>query len=107
MKMIFAIIRPEKHYDTVKAVSEKGYNAFTHWNVAGRGRQKGIQVGDVVYEEMAKNALIMIVDDEDKDDVIDIIMQSAITGESGNSGDGKVFVLPIEEGYTISTQSKD
>lgn len=107
MKMIWAIIRPEKIYEVTKALGEAGYNASTKWPVAGRGRQKGIQVGDVCYEEISKNALAVIAEDEDKNEVIDIIMQTAITGETGNSGDGKVFVLPVEESYTISTSSKD
>ncbi|MDD2980753.1 MAG: P-II family nitrogen regulator [Hespellia sp.] len=38
---------------------------------------------------------------------MDIIMDTARTGENGNSGDGRVFVVPIEEAYTISSQSKD
>ena len=42
-----------------------------------------------------------------KNEIIDIIMDTAQTGESGNSGDGRIFVLPVEESYTISSQSKD
>jgi nitrogen regulatory protein PII 1 len=75
--------------------------------VAGRGKQHGIQVGDIVYDEMSKNVLMVVCDDEDKNEIIDIIIDAAQTGESGNSGDGKIFVLPVEESYTISSQSKD
>lgn len=107
MKMIWAVVRPEKVYEVTSALAEAGFNASTKWQVGGRGRQKGIQVGDVCYEEITKNALMVVVDDADKNDVIDIIMQNAITGESGNSGDGKVFVVPVEESYTISSSSKD
>lgn len=107
MKMVWAVIRPEKVYEVTKALSDAGFNASTKWQVGGRGRQKGIQVGDVCYEEITKNALMVVVDDEDKNEVIDIIMQTSITGESGNSGDGKIFVVPVEESYTISTSSKD
>ena len=46
-------------------------------------------------------------DDEDKNEIIDVIMDSAQTGEEGNSGDGRIFVVPIEEAYTISTRSND
>ena len=56
---------------------------------------------------MTKNLLMIAADDEDKNEIIDIIMDAAQTGETGNSGDGKIFVLPIEESYTISSQSKD
>lgn len=107
MKMIVAVIRNEKAYEVNKALEEAGYNASTKWNVSGRGRQKGIQVGDVVYEEMSKKLIMIIVNDESKNEVIDIIMDSAITGEYGNSGDGKIFVVPVNESYTISSQTKD
>lgn len=107
MKMIYAVVRPEKIYEVTKALAEGGFNASTKWSVAGRGKQRGIQVGDVVYEEMSKNMLMVAAEDEDKNEIIDIIMQSAISGENGNSGDGRIFVVPIEEAYTISSQSKD
>lgn len=50
---------------------------------------------------------MIVCDDDDKNEIIDIIMDTAQTGESGNSGDGRIFVLPVEESYTISSQSKD
>lgn len=107
MKMITAIVRPEKVYEVNNALSAAGFHASTKWNVEGRGKQRGIQVGDVIYEEMSKSFLVVVIEDEKKDEVIDIIMQTAMTGESGNSGDGKVFVVPVEESYTISNMSKD
>lgn len=107
MKMIWSIVRPEKVYEVVNTLADNGFNASTKWQTGGRGRQKGIQVGDVFYEEMTKSALMVVVNDEDKNEVIDIILQAAQTGEDGNSGDGKIFVLPVEESYTISSSSKD
>lgn len=107
MKMIFAIVRPEKVYEVNKALADAGFAASTKWSVAGRGKQHGIQVGDIVYDEMTKNMLMIACDDDDKNEIIDVIIDTAQTGESGNSGDGRIFVLPIEESYTISTQSKD
>lgn len=107
MKMVWAVVRPEKVYEVTHALADAGYNASTKWQVAGRGRQKGIQVGDVCYEEITKSSVMVVVEDENKNEVIDIIMEAAITGENGNSGDGKVFVLPMEESYTISSSSKD
>lgn len=106
-KMIWAVVRPERVYEVTSALAEAGYNASTKWQVGGRGKQKGIQVGDVCYEEITKNALMVVVDEEEKNEVIDIIMQAAITGDGENSGDGKVFVVPVEESYTISSTSKD
>ncbi len=107
MKMIFAIVRPEKVYEVNRALADAGFGASTKWSVAGRGKQNGIQVGEIVYDEMTKNALMVVCDDEDKNEIIDIVMDSAQTGEDGNSGDGRIFVLPIEEAYTISARSKD
>ena len=51
---------------------------------------------------MPKRMLYIVVRDEEKDEVVDIILHSARTGESGCSGDGKIFVQPITESYTIS-----
>jgi nitrogen regulatory protein PII 1 len=47
--------------------------------------------------------LLCIVNDEDKDDVIRVVMKNAKTGENGTFGDGRIFVTPVEEAYTIST----
>ena len=107
MVLISAIIRPEKMNDVKTALEEAEFFAFSKWELAGRGRQKGIQVGDFFYETMQKNMLYMAVEDEEKNQVIDIIMQNAMTGERGNAGDGRIFVSPITESYTISGQEKD
>lgn len=107
MKMVIGIVRPEKVQEINNSLAEAGYNASTKWNVTGRGKQRGIQVGNMLYEEMSKNLIMVTVDDESKDEVVDIIMENAISGENGNCGDGKIFVIPVEEVYTISTQSKD
>ncbi len=107
MKMIYAVVRPKKVNDVVDALKDAGYGASTRWAVSGIGKQQGIQVGDVIYDEMTKSMLMIACKDEDKDEIIDIIIESAQTGETGNSGDGKIFVLPIGESYTISKQEKD
>lgn len=107
MKMIFSVVRPDKAHEVNRALADGGFYGSTKWNVAGRGKQHGIQVGDIVYDEMSKEVIMTVCDDEDKNEVIDIIINAAMTGESGNSGDGKIFVLPVEESYTISSQSKD
>ena len=53
MKLVTAIIRPEKVMNVIKNLEEEGYYAFSKWSISGRGREKGIQVGDVLYLEMA------------------------------------------------------
>ena len=107
MKVIYAIIRPEKAVFLNKELEKEGYTGFTKWGVSGRGRQKGIQVGEVVYEEMSKTMFMTVVDDDDKNHVIDLIMENCMTGEEGSPGDGRIFVTNIEESYTISKQSKE
>ena len=56
---------------------------------------------------MTKVMIYMVVEDDEKDAVVDTILQTAMTGEKGNPGDGKIFVSPVYESYTISTQSLD
>nr|WP_302596842.1 P-II family nitrogen regulator [uncultured Cellulosilyticum sp.] len=104
MKLVTAIVRPEKAGLVIEALSDAGYNAFSKWSVSGRGKQKGIQVGEVFYEEMPKKMLYVAVEDDEKDEVVDIIIHSAKSGEKGSSGDGRIFVADIEEAYTISEQ---
>ena len=66
MKLITAIVRPEKVMDVIKALEQEGYFAFSKWAISGRGKEKGIQVGDVLYQEMAKNMLYITVGDKEK-----------------------------------------
>ena len=107
MQAITAIIRPEKILDVQDALTAAGFNGMTKWNVQGRGKEKGIKVGDVLYQEMSKIMIYVVVEDEDKDTVISLIMHHAMSGENGNPGDGRIFVTPISESYTISKQHKD
>ena len=71
-----------------------------------RGKQKGIQIGDVFYDEIPKEMILMIIDDEDKEEVKDIIIKNARTGEHGNSGDGRIFISPVDQAFTISSESE-
>ena len=107
MLSITAIIRPEKIMDVQDALYAKGYCAMTKLNVSGRGKERGIKVGDVLYQEMTKVMIYMVVEDDEKDEVVSTIMQAAMTGEKGNPGDGKIFISPVYESYTISSQSLD
>lgn len=102
MIMVRAIIRPEKVGIVMSELSDAGFPAVTKMDVMGRGKQRGVKVGDVFYDEIPKEMLMMVVKDEDKDDVIRIVMKNAKTGEKGAFGDGKIFVSPVEEVYTIS-----
>lgn len=107
MLMIRAIIRPEKVGAVLAELSDAGFPAVTKMDVMGRGKQRGVKVGDVFYDEIPKEMLMMVVKDEDKDDVIKIIMKNAKTGQKGAFGDGKIFVSPVEEAYTISSGTNE
>ncbi|MFZ5640857.1 MAG: P-II family nitrogen regulator [Bacillota bacterium] len=107
MLMIKAVVRPEKTNQILAELNDGGFPAVTKIDVVGRGKQKGVIVGDVVYDEIPKELLLIVVRDEDKDDVISIIMRNAKTGEQGRYGDGKIFVSPVEEVYTISSGKKE
>lgn len=105
MKMIRAIVRPEKSRDVIDALSEKGFNSVTEIDVYGRGKQKGITIGSIKYDELPKIMLLIIVEDSDERVVVDTILNSAKTGE-GTMGDGRIFVIPVESAYTISSREE-
>jgi len=101
--MIKAIIRPEKVGIVLSELCDAGFPAVTKIDVVGRGKQRGVKVGDVHYDEIPKEMLMLVVKDEDKEDVVKIIIRSSKTGEKGAFGDGKIFVSVVEEVYTISS----
>ena len=103
MYMIRAIIRPERVSTVLSELLDAGFPAVTKISVVGRGKQRGVKVGDVHYDEIPKEMLMLVVADNDKDDVIKIIIRSSKTGEKGAFGDGKIFVSDVDEVYTISS----
>lgn len=100
MKMVRAIIRPERVDAVADALEAKGFPALTKIDVFGRGKQKGLRVGTVVYDSLPKTMFIIVVEDEQLAQTVEIIEENARTG---NVGDGKIFITPIEEAYTIRT----
>ncbi len=100
MKMIRAFIRPEKEQEVVLALEGAGFPSVSKMPVFGRGKQKGLQVGPVHYDELPKTLLMIVVDDEDERKVIDLIQTKAKTGFIG---DGKIFVSPVDSAYTVRT----
>ena len=103
MIMIRAIIRPEKSDAVLAALMDAGFPAVTKYSVAGRGKQRGIKIGEVTYDEIPKTMLVSVVNDADRDFVIDTIMKTARTSGKGAFGDGKIFISPVEDVYTISS----
>jgi nitrogen regulatory protein PII 1 len=82
---------------------DAGFPAVTKIPVVGRGKQRGIKIGEVTYDEIPKEMLLMVVKDSDKDYVIKTVLSVARTGATGSYGDGKIFVSPVEEVYTVSS----
>ncbi|MDO9046014.1 MAG: P-II family nitrogen regulator [Methanobacteriaceae archaeon] len=107
MKRIIAIIRPDK-FETVKnSLEELGINGMTVEDVKGRGRQLGITESyrgkDYTVDLLPKVRLEIIVKAIDVDKVVDDIVDKAKTGDIG---DGKIFISPIEEVIRIRTGEK-
>lgn len=103
MKLIKAIIRPEKVLQVLSALSRKGHNSVTRISVLGRGKQRGLKVGDVYYDEIPKEMLLIVVDDADAREVVKTIETNARTEDKGAFGDGKIFVTNVITAYTVST----
>ncbi len=103
MLLIRAIVRPEKVNAVMSELMEAGFPAVTKLDVFGRGKQRGIMLGNIQYDEIPKEMLLLVVNDEDKDDVVKVVMRTARTGENGNFGDGRIFISPVLDAYTIST----
>lgn len=104
MKMIRAIIRPEREAEVALALERAGVGALTKWDVLGRGKQRGIQVGAAVYGELAKVSLMLVLADEDASKAVDAILGAARTG---HPGDGRIFMSDVKASYTIRTGKAD
>jgi len=100
MKMVRAVIRPESTETVVEGLAAAGFVALTKIQAFGRGKQKGLDSGSVHYDELPKNLLMLVVEDEHVEQVLQLVQDHAKTG---NFGDGKVFVTPVERVLTIRT----
>jgi nitrogen regulatory protein PII 1 len=107
MILIRSIVRPDKVDSVLAALMEAGFPAVTKMSVVGRGKQRGIKIGEITYDEIPKELLLTVVKVQDKDFVIKTIIKAARTGDKGAYGDGKIFVTPVEEVYTISSGIKE
>lgn len=107
MVMVRAIIRPEKAMDVLADLAAAGFPAATKMAVSGRGRQKGVIVGDVYYDEIPKEMILCVVNDEEKETVVTTILNAARTAPNGAFGDGKIFVHKVLEAYTISSKKAE
>jgi nitrogen regulatory protein P-II 1 len=104
MKMVKAIIKPERFEFVKKALEDRGFNGMTISEVKGRGEQKGIALeyrgGLMTVDLLPKIQIEIVVRDGDLESLISTIMESARTGKIG---DGKIFVIPVEKSIRIRT----
>lgn len=104
MKKIEATIRPEKLDPVREALREMGILGMTVSEVSGRGRQNGItlqwRAGDYNVAFLPKLKIEVVVMDDDLGRAVQAIMLKARTGERG---DGKIFIIPVENAIRIRT----
>jgi nitrogen regulatory protein P-II 1 len=104
MKMVKAVIKPERFEFVKKALEEKGFKGMTITEVRGRGEQKGISLeyrgGLMTVDLLPKMQIEIVVRDNEVDSLIATISESSKTGKIG---DGKIFVIPVEKAIRIRT----
>ena len=108
MKLIKAIVKPERFEFVKKALEEKGFNGMTITEVKGRGEQKGITLeyrgGLMTVDLLPKIMIEIVVRDSDTESIVSIITEAARTGKIG---DGTIFILPVEKSIRIRTGETD
>ena len=105
MKLILAIIRPHKLDDVHHDLQEAGFKGLTVSEIKGYGRQKGhreiYRGAEYKIEFVPKIKLELVCADKDAEKAVSIIINSSKTGEVG---DGKIFILPVEEAIRVRTE---
>lgn len=105
MKKVEAIIRPHKIDDLHQALLENGYNGLTVSEVRGYGRQKGhreiYRGSEYNIEFVPKIKIEIVCSDSAAEKAVDIIIETCRTGEIG---DGKIFIYPVEQAVRIRTE---
>ena len=100
MKLLRAIIRPEREREVIRALERAGIFALTKIPVTGRGRQGGATNGALAYSELAKTMFLLVLEDKQVDRAVTVVAHAAYTG---NPGDGQIFVSPIEKTVRLRT----
>ncbi len=107
MKKIEAIIKPFKLDDVKEALNQLGIKGMTLSEVKGYGRQKGhkeiYRGAEYIVDFIPKVKLELIVNADQVDEVVEVIRKAALTGKIG---DGKIFVLPVEQVIRVRTGEK-
>ncbi len=107
MKMVIAIIRPERLPIVRHALEQIGIVSMTITEVRGRGAQRGVvqeyRGQQVRVDYLPKIRIEIVINTTPLDDVIDAILENAGTGQIG---DGKIFVLPVEDAVRVRTRER-
>ncbi|QDU18175.1 P-II family nitrogen regulator [Urbifossiella limnaea] len=107
MKLIVAIIRPEKLEDVQRALAERDVYLMTVSDVRGCGRQRGYtevyRGAEVTVRLIPKLKLEIAVNEPFVEAAIEAIVGAARTGDTGTVGDGKIFVFPMDDAVRIRT----
>ena len=107
MKRIIAIVRPEKMESLKEALFAAGVSGMTIMQAHGCGNQHGwkqyYRGTEVLVNMVEKMKFELVVDDEEVESLVDLICNEAATGEVG---DGKIFVSPVEEVVRIRTRER-
>ncbi len=110
MKLIVALIRPEKFSAVRDALSGSDVHLMTTSQVYGCGMQKGREAvylgGSTSIEFLPKTKLEIAVNEEFVEQTVNAIVLNARTGNDGQIGDGKIFILPLEQCVRIRTGEK-
>jgi nitrogen regulatory protein P-II 1 len=104
MKLVKAIIKPERFENVKRALDEKGFTGMTTTEVMGRGEQKGIALeyrgGLMMVDLLPKCQIEIVIRDCDVESLVSTIADAARTGRIG---DGRIFVIPVEMAVRIRT----
>ncbi|PWJ25905.1 nitrogen regulatory protein P-II family [Branchiibius hedensis] len=107
MKLVTAIIKPFKLDEVKEALEAYGIAGMTVSEASGYGRQRGhsevYRGAEYNVDFVSKTRLEVIVDDADASNVVDVIVKAA---QTGRIGDGKVWIVPVEEVVRVRTGEK-
>ena len=108
MKLIKCIVRPNKVEEIKDALEKVNVSGLTVTEVRGHGRQKGHKAiyrgREYEVSLLPKMMIDIVTPDTLVDDIVRVVIGTARTGEIG---DGRIFVMPVEDGYNIRTGEKD
>ena len=104
MKKVEAIVKPFKVDDIKNALNKMGIQGMTVTEVSGRGKQRGVtlqwRVGEYHVDFLPKLKLEVVVLDDDVPKLVNAITTAARTGEAG---DGKIFIIPLDNAVRVRT----